>query len=81
VELTVAPAGGVNFIPLNTSSEYTNGIVTVAESDTNGMAQFDIAAMAVGSYTVTLKIKQLIPDGTTQGAVIKTLTLPITVTP
>jgi hypothetical protein len=81
VELTAAPAAGVNFTPLNTSSGYTNGIVTVAETDTNGVARFDVAATAVGSYTVTLSIRQLVPDGTTQGAVIKTLTLSITVTP
>jgi hypothetical protein len=81
IEATVSPTVGVSLIPLNTSAGYTSGGATIAESDSAGSAHFDVVATSVGTYTATLTVRQLVPEGNALGNVLTQLTVQITVTP
>jgi len=81
VQLDVPQGAPLTFYSVGTALPDTNGLVVIAETDGDGIAQFDVAATSPGTYSTTITIRQLVPDLSGGGAILPQLPITITVTP
>jgi hypothetical protein len=67
VELEVSPEGGIVLVPRDTAEGYRNGSRYVAVTGHDGVAAIDVTGLAPGTYTVSIVVTKLVPDGNVPG--------------